>query len=545
MGFLTTMMRPQAISESEVRGPVAWLLDTGDGLRMSQAGESVDQQRSLSLSAVFACVRNIAEDTAKLPLKLYRHLNPRGKEVARDEPLYRLLHNEPNEEMSSFDFRQALIASAVMWHGGFAEIERGGGGQPIALWPIHPSRVRIKRDDKGRLYYQVRRGDAMETDVVLPRDMIHVKGFNDTGVAGFMITEFARNGFGIYMAAERFTGSYFSNGTISSGVLEYEKKMDPQSLESLRQQFAEKFSGSGNAFKPVALDLGGKFKSISHDAEKSQLVESLQFRIEDVARWFRMPPHKIGHLLRATFSNIEHQSLEYLQDTLAPWLVRVEQELDRKLIPGDTSMFFEHVRDAIVQADITSRFAAHQVAITNGIRSRNEAREMENLNPYEGGDKYLIPQNMAVVNENGDIEPASGTQDPPVTKPPMPDDDAEEQDDGAEAAKVAMMPVFVDVAERMITREARAIGAKGAKMTSKWLDTFYAGHRDEIARAFAPPVTTLAKLAGVDPGDVVERYADMHVGESRRLLSTGSDPNGWLTDRPAWIASWLTDEVTR
>lgn len=543
MGFLTTMMRPAAISESEVRGPVAWLLDTGDGLKMSQAGESVDQQRSLSLSGVFACVRNIAEDTAKLPLKLYRQLTPRGKESARDEDLYYLLHNEPNDEMSSFDFRQALAASAVMWHGGFAEIQRDGGGRPIALWPLHPSRVKVKRDDQGRLFYRVRRGDDLETDDVSPRDMIHVKGFSDTGVAGFMITEFARNGFGIYLAAERFTGSYFSNGTVASGVLEYEKKMDPQSLESLRHQFAEKYAGAGNSFKPVALDLGGKFKPTSHDAEKSQLVESLQFRIEDVARWFRMPPHKIGHLLRATFSNIEHQSLEYLQDTLAPWLVRIEQEFNRKLLPGRTDMFYEHVRDAIVQADINSRYAAHQIAVTNGLATRNEIRDKENLNPYPGGDKYLIPQNMAVVNEQGEIEPASGPQaHHPAHRQARASADAPDQ---TEAAKVAMMPVFVDVAERMITREAKAITAKGDKATVEWLDTFYTGHRDEVARAFAPPVTTLSKLAGADPGDVVERYADMHIGESRRLLETKTNPQDWLAHRPAWIATWLTDEVTK
>lgn len=536
MGFLSTLLSPRAgaVTASELRGPVAWLLDVGHEGRKTTAGVSISEGSMLTLGAVFAAVRAISEDVAKLPLKLYRRTEPRGKDVARDDPLYRLVHTEPNPEMGAFDFKQALIANALMWHGGYAEVERSGGGEPVALWPVHGSRVAVRRDADGVLYYEVRDGQPGETRDVPARDMLHVKGFGDTGLVGFLIAHHAKESFGIYMAAEQFAGSFFGNGASPRAAVSFEGKVDPAAGKAYIEGIRAKYGGASKAHDWLVFDHGAKVTPLSWDAQKAQMVESLQFRIEDVARWFRVPPHKLGHLLRATFSNIEHQGLEYLQDTIAPWLVRVEQEFDRKLLPRDErERFFEHVRDAILQADTASRFASYQVAITNGIMSPNEARDKENLNPYPGGDSFLVPQNMATVLPDGTTRPNNAAEGNAQDAPPPPPD--------AEAAKAAMMPVFVDAAERMIAREAKAIAAKGGNATEEWLGRFYAGHEAEVARAFAPPIATLARLAGTEPGDLAERYAAEHVAESRQQLAAGCDPQDWLAERPAWIAEHLTD----
>lgn len=542
MGLMTSLFGP---TQGEVRGAQAWLEESANEFDRTRSGVDINEARAMTLSAVFACVRAIAEDTAKLPLKLYGRMEPQGKEVLRADPLHRLVALTPNDEMGSFDCRQAIIANAIMWHGGFAEITRGGGGQPRGLWPIHASRVLPDRNDDNQLIYRVWDGNWNDGDerAIPARDMIHVKGFGDNGLVGFMVAKFAKESWGIYKAAETFTAAFFGNGAMPRGVIEFPAEVDNEKANAFIKKFQERHGGPAKSHQWTILNLGAQAKQMSFDAEQAQLTEALQFRVEDVARWFRVPPHKIQHLLRATFNNIEHMSLEYLQDTISPWLIRVEQEFDRKLLLADPDRFFEHTRDAIVQSDITSRYNAYQVAVTNGWMSRNEVRDKENMNPYAGGDDMLVQQNLATVHDDGTITPNNETgelNEPGAAEAPGVGIDVEQ-------AKVLMMPVFVDAARRCLTREVDAITRKKPPITGQWLGEFYSRHRESIVSTFAAPAETLSRMAGVEPDGVLDRYADMHAAESTRQISEAQDVAAvlerWQTERAAWIARHLTDEV--
>lgn len=553
MGFMTSLVsRPEksAITQAEMaRDPLAWLGETGGNLYRTSAGVNVTENNAIALSAVFASARAIAEDVACMPLKTYRRLPDGGKESASDEErwyslefdaevnTYDLVHDAPNPEMSDMTFRSLLIWWAMLWGNGYAEIVRDDAGNPIAMWPVHPHLTEPKRDDGGRLYYQVRDREGKRPSRDIPaRDMHHIHGMSDDGVVGLMMTKYAKESFGIYMAAEQHTGSFFGNGATLLGVITMDKAFgDEESRRKWLRGFNAAYTGARNAFKWGMIDGPNvKVQPIAADPEKSQLVETIKFRVEDVARWFRVPPVMIGHNTATPYSNVESLFRVYHATGLKPWALRIEKESTRKLLGGKPDLFAEHVVDSLMWADAKTRTEVHAMRIRSGMASPNEAREIENMNPYTGGDAFRVEQNLAVIDESGQPVQVNQPQaDQPATPSPT---------DGTAAYKVAAMPMFVDAAERMIAREAKAFGAK-RNPDAAWIDKFYEGHRGEVAAAFGPPIATLSRLAGTKADGLAERYADMHVGESRRRLQEGGDPQSWATDRPAWIARFLTDEV--
>ena len=559
MGILSSIFRPKpsAVTAGELRGPVAWLMESeGGGGKNTTAGVSITEDSAMTLSAVFACARAIAEDIAKLPLKLYRTDGKgAGREEARDDDLYHLLHDAPNDEMSSFDFRAALILNAAIWGNGIAEIQRDTTGNAVALWPIASRRIEVKRDSDSRVYYRVRESGRESRDIPA-RDCLHIKGIGDTGIAGYMIAKVAAESFGVYMAAERFTASFFGKGTNPSGVVELPVgKWDDNQVREWRRQFNELYAGLGNQHQNVVLPGGAKFNKLTGDPEKSQLVQVLQFRIEDVARWFRVPPHKIQHLARSTNNNIEHQGIEYGQDTILPWVVRVEQELNRKLLSKSDArtMYFSLLMDVIYRADTTTRYNSYAQAITNGIMSPNEARAKENLNPYPGGDAFLVPMNMATVQADGTIKPNNTTGDNAAAGGAAPKADPKADAEAAqartEAVKLAMMPAFVDAAARVVARECKAVEAKAKKPSelAEWLPTFYEGHRAHVHDALAPVIESMSRVLGVtSSAAIATEYAAAHVESSITELLAGNIAatlERWAIERPAAIAEHLTNEV--
>jgi HK97 family phage portal protein len=542
-GLIDAIFSPKAsaISDSEMRGAEAWLYDTGDSGFVTSSGTRVSESNAITLSAVFASARAIAEDVGCLPLKAYRRLEGGGKESAADEPrwfspalgrqvnTYDLVHNEPNPDMTDLSFRSLLIWWALLWGNAYAEVE-APEGRPVALHPIHPHRVEPRRDDGGNLYYRIR-NDNKEPTNVAAENMLHIQGMTDDGVVGYMMTRYAKDSFGIYMAAERFTGSFFGNGATLAGVITFDKSFETnEARQKYRESFDRVYGGARAANKWMIADGGAKVEKITSEPEKAQLVDTIKFRIEDVARWFGVPPVIIGHNTATPYANVEPLYKMYFNRGLKPWVRRIEKEFTRKLLPGDRVMFIEHVVNALMWADAKTRGEFYNLGIRGGWLLPNEARDFENMNPYEGGDRYRVEQNLAVIDESGQPvqvnQPASETGGPGE----------------AEAYKLAVMPMFVDAAERLITREVRAFTAK-KDPDAKWIDRFYEGHRGEVAAAMSPAIDSLSRLAGTESSGLAERYADMHVGESRRRLAEGDDPAGWHEDRPAWIARFLTDEV--
>jgi HK97 family phage portal protein len=395
---------------SDLRHPTAWLVDWALGHR-TRAGVEVSPTAAMTLPAYYAALRAISEDIGKLPLCTYARLTPRGKRKASDHPLYALLHDAPNPWMTAMAWREAMTHYALAWGNAYAEIVREAGTIVALGRPIHPSRVTPRFDSTGALLYDVYVGDvSVRSDAPRPmtsvpfaqRDLLHLRGLGD-GLLGYSVAQYAAESLGVSLAAQQFGAAFFGNGTHLGGIFTHPNTLSDIALGHLRDSLAA-FRGA-DALKTMILEEGMTYERSAIPPEDAQFLETRQFQVEEVARWFRIPPHKIGHLTHATFTNIEHQGLEYVVDTLQPWLVRWEQELKRKLFADDPDHFAEHQILGLLRGDQTARANYYRTRFYLGSISPNDIRELENENPItdaEGnpdpaGDLYYIQNNLATL----------------------------------------------------------------------------------------------------------------------------------------------------
>ena len=385
-----------------VRTPPDWLYSALAGAGKTASGQTVGPDTALTLSCYYAAIRSIAEDCAKLPLILYKRLEPRGKERATAHRLYHLLHAAPNPDMTSMTFRETMTLHAIGWGNGYAEIVRADDGSAQAMWPIDPRRVRIERDDDKQIQYVVSPAGDGTAVTLAAKDMLHLHGLGFDGLTGYSVARLARESIGAALAAEQHGASLFANSSRPSGVLCHPGEIGEEGVKALRDGWESMYKGSENAHKTAILEDGVEFKPIGLPNKDAQWIESREFMVSELCRWLRIPPHKIGHLIDATYSNIESQSREYVVDCLQPWLVRWEQEIARKLIPARSPLFAEHLVDGLLRGDTETRYNAYASAINAGWMSRNEARVLENLNPADGLDEFLVPLNTGSVGEAND-----------------------------------------------------------------------------------------------------------------------------------------------
>ena len=379
-------------------------------LGSSSAGKSVTERSAMQMTAVYACVRILSEAIAGLPLHLYQYNENGGKEKAVDHPLYRLLHDEPNPEMSSFVFRETLMIHLLLWGNAYAQIIRNGKGEIIALYPLIPNKMSVNRDSNGRLYYEYTRATeeapTMKGSTVRlsPADVLHIPGLGFDGLVGYSPIAMAKNAIGLAIATEEYGSKFFANGAQPSGVLEHPGTLkDPSRV---RDSWQSTFGGSGNANKVAVLEEGMKYTPISISPEQAQFLETRKFQINEIARIFRVPPHMVGDLEKSSFSNIEQQSLEFVKYTLDPWVVRWEQSIQRTLLrPEEKRDYFVKFNvEGLLRGDYQSRMNGYATARQNGWMSANDIRELENLDriPTEdGGDWYLINGNMTKLADAG------------------------------------------------------------------------------------------------------------------------------------------------
>ena len=369
----------------------------------SSAGKAVTERSAMQMTAVYACVRILSEAIAGLPLHLYCYKESGGKEKAIWHPLYLLLHDEPNPEMSSFVFRETLMTHLLLWGNAYAQIIRNGKGEVVALYPLMPNRMTVDRDSNGQLYYsyQMSNSDAltMESGTVIlkPSDVLHIPGLGFDGLVGYSPIAMAKNAIGLAIATEEYGAKFFSNGATPGGLLEYPGTV--KNPDKVRESWNKGFSGSQNAGKVAILEEGMKYTPISIAPEQAQFLETRKFQINEIARIFRVPPHMVGDLEKSSFSNIEQQSLEFVKYTLDPWVVRWEQSLSRALFTSEEKRkyFFKFNLEGLLRGDYQSRMNGYATARQNGWMSANDIRELENLDriPAEdGGDLYLINGNM-------------------------------------------------------------------------------------------------------------------------------------------------------
>ena len=376
----------------------------------SSSGKVVTERSAMQMTAVYACVRILSEAIAGLPLHMYRYKEDGGKEKALDHPLYLLLHDEPNPEMSSFVFRETLMTHLLLWGNAYAQIIRNGKGEVVALYPLMPNKMTVSRDETGQLYYTYQKSqdelpkDNTYTVTLHPSDVLHIPGLGFDGLVGYSPIAMAKNAIGLAIATEEYGSKFFANGAAPSGVLEHPGTIkDPQRV---RESWMSQFGGSANSNKIAVLEEGLKYTPISISPEQAQFLETRKFQINEIARIFRVPPHMVGDLEKSSFSNIEQQSLEFVKYTLDPWVVRWEQSIQRTLLSSEEkkTYFVKFNVEGLLRGDYQSRMNGYATARQNGWMSANDIRELENLDriPTEdGGDLYLVNGNMLPLNKAG------------------------------------------------------------------------------------------------------------------------------------------------
>jgi HK97 family phage portal protein len=374
------------------------------------SGKAVNEMTAMQSTAVYACVRILSESIATLPLHLYRYRADGGKEREVDNPLYYLLHDAPNPEMTSFVFRETLMFHLLLWGNAYAQIIRNGKGQALALYPLLPDKVSVSRSKSGELLYTYYR-DADESGVkpkggsftLRKEDVLHIPGLGFDGLIGYSPIAMLKNAIGMALATEDFGGAFFANGANPGGVLEHPGVIkDP---DRLRQSWQTQFSGP-NAHRVAILEEGLKFHQMSISPEQAQFLETRRFQVNEIARIFRVPPSMIGDLDRATFSNVEHLSIDFVKFTLDPWVTRWEQAIQQSIIlPSDrSSLFVKFNLDGLLRGDYASRMSGYATGRQNGWLSSNDIRELENMNRIsadEGGDQYLVNGSMTKLADAG------------------------------------------------------------------------------------------------------------------------------------------------
>nr|DAT97699.1 MAG TPA: Portal [Caudoviricetes sp.] len=372
------------------------------------AGKTVNERSAMQLTAVYACVRILAEGIAGLPLHLYKCGKNGSREKAVDHPLYFLLHDEPNPEMTSFVFRETLMTHLLLYGNCYCQIIRDGRGQVAALYPLMPNQMSVDRDEKGQLYYTYLRSgeeaDTMKKGTVylLPEDVLHIPALGFDGLVGYSPIAMAKNSIGMGLACEEYGAKFFANGAAPSGVLEHPGTI--KDITRLRESWNAIYGGSKNAGKVAILEEGMHYSPISISPNEAQFLETRKFQVDEIARIFHVPPHMIGDLERSTFSNIEQQSLEFVKYTLNPWVCRWEQALTRSLLsPKEKREYsIKFNVDGLLRGDYQSRMNGYAVGRQNGWMSANDIRELENLDhiPAEqGGDLYLVNGNMIKMTD--------------------------------------------------------------------------------------------------------------------------------------------------
>lgn len=460
----------------------------------TNTGIAITPDTAMRATAVFACVRVLAFSLGQLPLVTYKRL-PRGKERAIGHPVYQLLHTQPNPEISAFHWRSTKMAHACLYGNAYSEIEYNRDGQPVAFWLIpawrcQPLRIDTPRE-KNLLVYEVTLPDGGRK-FLLPRNVLHIKGLSTDGLQGLSVIQQAAQAIGVSLAAQDFAARFFGQGMNIGGVLEHPAALSDNAYERLKNSFEEKYTGLTKSHRLMLLEEGLKFNKVGISPEEAQFLESRQFQIVDIARMFGVPPHKIAELTRATFSNIEHQAIEFVTDTMMPWFVAWEQEINIKVHGGGNAYFSEFLAEGLLRGDSVARGQFYNQMFQMAALSPNDIRERENMNPVGHGDTYFVPLNLAPIMANGQTEPPAEAE-------------ARQLRRSLTEARFKITrsygKVFEDAAGKIVAREVKNLRRELKKHLTeraidtarKYLDDYYRDFQPFIAGAIQPAALALGQ----------------------------------------------------
>lgn len=533
-------------------GPMAVASHSGSGFwgeiwgMLKGGSETPSEQKAMTYSAVWAATRLLSGTIGVLPVDLYRRRPGGGRDVVYDDPRETLVHDRPNSEMSSMSWRACAVGQQVNVGNTFSWIERDVQGSPVALWPIHHSRVEVVRDEStNEIVYEVRT-EGKPDEYYPARDVLHVPSMiSGDGIIGKGVLSHARLSIGFGLATEKYGANWFEKGGVPKVVVTHPGKPSPDARKNFRKEWDE-INGGPSGSKVALAAEGMDVKLLNISANDSQFLETRQHNIEEIARWYGVPPHMIQHLLRATFNNIEHQQIEFVTFSLLPWLKLWEQELWAKLLTPEEqkTMYFEFNVNALLRGDAKTRAEFYRAMVQIGVMTPNEVRELENWNPAEGdaGDLLymqgaMVPIDLLIEKLRAEIdkmnEPAP---DPAATAPPP----TGPLTDGKESAikRAAVQMVFGGLS-RMIHKESAAArqAAKKPDEFLAWMEAFYGRHEAYIEESVEHAAKALA-IVGV-PCEVRKMAADLCEESRRELL----DVSGSAT--PAKLAEQVERLVSK
>lgn len=381
------------------------------------SGEFVSPETAARQATVWACLSYLSRTVGQLPWRVLID-NDGAREELKTHPVSRLLRTRPNPEMGPFQFKETMVWWAASWGNAVAEIQTDARGVPVALWPIHPSRGEFRRDaESGELRYRVW-NDRSEDVELTPSQYFHLRGFGD-GAVGMNVIAYAAESIGWARATEVFGAAYFGQGMAPSGIVKTKGKLTPEGLGALKKELAKAYGGARNAHKTIVLDVDMDYEKLAVDPTAAQLVQTRQHQVEEICRWFGVPPHKVMHLLYAHFSNIEHQSIEVVVDSITPWALRLEEEANYKLFGlNRLGLYTKLDLKGLLRGDYKSRQEGLQIMRRAGVINADEWRALEDMNPIgaaAGGDTYVVEANMTRLDRVGEaMQPAAPTSAEPT-----------------------------------------------------------------------------------------------------------------------------------
>lgn len=508
-----------------------------------QAGVVVNHDTALQSSAVYACVRVIAEDIATLPWHTFIKKQDGSRDRIATSPVEYVLNTRTNPDVGPFHFRETIIAHALTWGNGYAEIARDLAGRVSEMYIIAPDRVEVGRDNSGKVVYEINNSGGPNT-YLGSRDVFHLHGIGFDGLVGYSMVGQAARSIGLSLSVEEFGAQFFGNGATLGGVIKIpaESRLSDDAKKAVRETFNKEHKTSKNAHKIEILDAGMEYQDIGVQPNNGQFIESRQHQVEEICRWFRVSPQKVAHLLRMTFNNVEQLSIDHVNDTLMPWITRLEDEANYKLFGlQNRNQYTKLITNALLRGDSEARTKFYRELWNLGVLSTNEIREYEELNPVPDGDKRFVQMNMTTLEKAGEEpEPAPIPEPQPVE---------EEQPEDIAAYKTLL---FNKMQLLLQSEKTRFVQLKNQyEDRQEYIDRangFLGGHRIKVVKAVEKHLIGALKAlnhSAEEIGDAAQQYADKHVDLSRAQAIDYYDnqPTLELNQRAGKIADSLINSV--
>ncbi len=501
---LNPFRRSKQVEEREsLTNPTQQWIDSMSG--RSSSGVNVNVTSTYSLPAWWCAVRLISDTIASLPLHIYKRVND-SKVIATDNPLYTILHDSPNSEQTAFQLRQTMQAHLLTRGNAYMQIQRSNSGKIIALWPVHPDNIKVKKENNSIWY------EFDNKKILSSSEILHIRGLGSDGIIGYSPIHMLKGSLGLALGEREYAASWFNNSAIPSGILTSPGRLSDDAAANLKRSWSSMHKGVKQGNKFAILEEGLKFQPISLPPEQSQWIESRRFSVQDIARIFMVPVHMLGELAAgASYGSIEQSSIEYVTYCIRPWLILWEQQLDKSLLQNDPNLFCKFKVDALLRGDTSTRYNAYSIGRSNGWLSPNDIRSLEDMTPIDGGDEYLTPLNMVPLGSDQEVNPNKKVGDPTSTK--RKDFDM----------KSILEPMMKGVASRIIQREVSALNRSVTKYLDvdnpniehflKWLTKDFQDQHRGVVASMLKPLYESSCACGV-PIDSIDGAAD---GTARRI----------------------------